>query len=105
MSKPGASRVRPPSSLDLQLVPGDQAEQVGEHGGVGRAPGGQVPDQQRPDRPLERLLVQVVGAGGHLQQGIGHRHRVAPLDGQHQPLQRRAQPGVQAADRAEVDQS
>ena len=89
---------------DGQFVPGHQAEQVGEHGGVGRAPGGQVPDEQRPDRPFQRLLVQVVGTGGHLEQGVGHRHRVTPVDGEHQPLQGGAQPGVQAADRAEVDQ-
>ena len=116
MSKPGASSVRPPSSVD-------SARKVAANSGgtasscrvtrrkssvnkvMSGAPAGrQVPDEQRPDRPLQRLLVQVVGPGGHLEQGVGERGRVAPVQGEQQPLQRGAQPGVQAADRAEVDQ-
>ena len=86
-------------------MPGHDAEQFGEHGRVRYPPGGQVTDQQCPDRPLERPLVEGVGPGGHLEQGVGQRHRVAPVQREQQPLQGRAELGVQAADRAEVDQT
>ena len=54
--------------------------------------------------PLQLLLVDVVGAGDQLQQGVAERGGVAVPEREDQVLQCGPLLGVEAADRAEVDQ-
>ena len=117
MSKPGASWVSVPSMVasarNTAAISGGTASPWSEtmrnrsvnirH--VGGDPGCDVPGQEPAQHPLQAQLVQLLGSLDHLQQRVGQPGGVAPVQGQQQPLQRGAQPGVDAPDRPEVEQA
>jgi len=85
-------------------VAGHDVEQVGEHGGVGRETGGDVSGEEAAEGTPQLVFVEVVGSFDDLEERVGERRWVAAVDGQQQPLERGAHRGVDAADRAEVEQ-
>jgi hypothetical protein len=68
------------------------------------APGPRYLGHELAERALQPLLVDLVGPQHDLEQRVARGERVAAVERQQQPLQRRPQRGVQPADRAEVQQ-
>lgn len=85
-------------------MPGHDPDEVGEHLHVRGQPGTGVADQELPEGALQAAFVQLLRPVDDLEQGVSQCERVAPVDGEQQPLHRCAQLGVDACDRAEVEQ-
>jgi hypothetical protein len=62
-----------------------------------------VPRHELAKGPLQQQLVDLPGPGDQFQQGVAERRGVAAAEGEQQILQREPLPGVEAADRAEVE--
>ena len=65
-----------------QAVFGHDPKQVGEHAYIGRDPSSDVTGHEPAERPLERRLVEFVGALQDLEQCVVERRGIATIDRQ-----------------------
>jgi hypothetical protein len=62
-----------------------------------------VPRHELAEGPHQQQFVDLLGPGDQFQQGVAERRGVAATECEQQVLQREPLPGIEAADRAEVE--